>query len=57
MSTATAAPPTGLRDPAKQRMVLTALYIAQEQYGHLDAPPASVEASGEPEPEAREGAA
>ena len=35
MSTATAAPPTGLRDPAKQRMVLTALYIAQEQYGHL----------------------
>ena len=35
MSTATAAPPTGLRDPAQQRMVLTALYIAQEQYGHL----------------------
>jgi len=35
MSTAPAAPITGLRDPAKQRMVLTALYIAQEQYGHL----------------------
>jgi len=35
MSTATAAPPTGLRDPAQQRMVLTALYIAQEQYGHI----------------------
>lgn len=25
----------GFRDPAKQSMVLTALYIAQEQYGHL----------------------
>jgi len=25
----------GTRDPAKQAMVLTALYIAQEQYGHL----------------------
>jgi NADH-quinone oxidoreductase E subunit len=25
----------GTRDPAKQSMVLTALYIAQEQYGHL----------------------
>jgi NADH-quinone oxidoreductase subunit E len=35
MSTATVAPPTGLRDPDRQRMVLTALYIAQEQYGHL----------------------
>ena len=35
MSTATTAPLTGLRDPTKQRMVLTALYIAQEQYGHL----------------------
>jgi NADH-quinone oxidoreductase E subunit len=27
----------GFRDPAAQSMVLTALYIAQEQYGHLDA--------------------
>ena len=35
MSTASAAPITCLRDPAKPRMVLTALYIAQEQYGHL----------------------
>ena len=26
----------GFRDPANQSMVLTALYIAQEQYGHLD---------------------
>ena len=26
----------GLRDPTNQSMVLTALYIAQEQYGHLD---------------------
>lgn len=25
----------GFRDPANQSMVLTALYIAQEQYGHL----------------------
>jgi NADH-quinone oxidoreductase E subunit len=25
----------GLRDPTNQSMVLTALYIAQEQYGHL----------------------
>jgi NADH-quinone oxidoreductase E subunit len=25
----------GFRDPAMQSMVLTALYIAQEQYGHL----------------------
>lgn len=27
----------GFRDPAAQSMVLTALYIAQEQYGHLNA--------------------
>jgi NADH-quinone oxidoreductase subunit E len=27
---------SGSRDPAKQAMVLTALYIAQEQYGHLN---------------------
>jgi len=27
---------TRTRDPAKQSMVLTALYIAQEQYGHLN---------------------
>jgi NADH-quinone oxidoreductase E subunit len=27
--------PTRFRDPANQSMVLTALYIAQEQYGHL----------------------
>ncbi len=26
---------SGARDPAKQAMVLTALYIAQEQYGYL----------------------
>ena len=26
----------GSRDPAKQSMVLTALYIAQAQYGHLN---------------------
>jgi len=26
----------GLRDPTNQSMVLTALYIAQEQYGHLN---------------------
>ena len=26
----------GFRDPATQSMVLTALYIAQEQYGHLN---------------------
>jgi len=26
----------GFRDAANQSMVLTALYIAQEQYGHLD---------------------
>jgi NADH-quinone oxidoreductase subunit E len=28
-------PEEAFRDPAKQAMVLTALYIAQEQYGHL----------------------
>jgi NADH-quinone oxidoreductase subunit E len=27
---------TGYRDPANQSMVLTALFIAQEQYGHLN---------------------
>lgn len=27
--------PRSVRDPAKQAMLLTALYIAQEQYGHL----------------------
>ncbi len=27
---------TGFRDPANQSMVLTALFIAQEQYGHLN---------------------
>jgi NADH-quinone oxidoreductase E subunit len=27
---------TRFRDPANQSMVLTALYIAQEQYGHLN---------------------
>ena len=29
-------PEASFRDPAKQSMVLTALYIAQEQYGHLN---------------------
>jgi NADH-quinone oxidoreductase E subunit len=29
-------PEEAFRDPAKQAMVLTALYIAQEQYGHLN---------------------
>lgn len=29
-------PEEAFRDPTKQAMVLTALYIAQEQYGHLN---------------------
>jgi NADH-quinone oxidoreductase E subunit len=32
----TISPEEAFRDPAKQAMVLTALYIAQEQYGHLN---------------------